>query len=101
MPNYTYGCLSGNCEREFIHFNKIAERHEQKCPHCGGACEILPSHTNIVAFRAGYYEHVGEKGVYAETAEDLRKACEENGAYSSYLENSGVFKGNIGHVKEV
>lgn len=51
-------------------------------------------------FRAGFYEHVSHEGKYCETADDLRKACEENGSYSMYLENS-LHGGSIGKIKEI
>lgn len=51
-------------------------------------------------FRGGFFEHVSLEGAHCDTPEELRKVCEQNGAYSSYLENS-LHKGRIGKLKEI
>ena len=81
MPTYPYRCRK--CKKEFEAFNRIAERHDQRCLACGSSCEVTPPHTRAVTFRGGYFEHIGPDGVHVETAQELREACVKHEAYST------------------
>lgn len=39
MPLYNYFCKK--CEKEFESYNRIDERHNERCANCGGPVEIL------------------------------------------------------------
>lgn len=86
---------------------KIRIRSAQCDHYLGEPCDVCEAEAKRPVataryhpFKAGFYEHVSYEGAYCETADDLRRACEANGAYSVYLENS-LHKGRIGKIKEI
>lgn len=73
---------------------------DEPCAVCDAEMASPIASPRYHPFRAGFYEHISHEGVYCETPQELKKACEENGCYSVYLENS-IHKGQIGKVKEI
>ena len=89
MPTYLYKC--NHCCVEFEVVCKINERVSQRC-NCGKeGIRLFKGAPGLSIFRAGYYRDVGPDGVYANTPQELQDACNKNGVYSSYIENS-LFK---------
>lgn len=72
---------------------KVVEKH-MRTPRPG----VAPV---IVSFPAGYFRDLGPEPVYVESAAQLRQECASRGKYSVYLENSGVYRGNMGQKREV
>lgn len=98
MPLYRYECTEGHVVEEFRPIT--GRRDPLTCGICGSGMRLTVSAAKPIVFRAGFYEHVSYEGVHAETPEQLRRACEEHGGISTYLENS-IFRGNHGQIKEV
>lgn len=88
MPLYEYRCTK--CGSEWEEVRAIAARETAKCSSCKVKAKLLmPSRApGVSIFREGWYEHVAAEPIYCRTAQELRDACDENGAVSHYLENS-------------
>lgn len=101
MPLYEYTCEG--CNAVFDAYNTIDNRREQHCLECDSPtpCELLISAPTIVGFQSGWFEHIADDPIYIETPQQLREECAKRGKYSKYLENSGVFKGSVGQLKEI
>ena len=100
MPRYDYKCVK--CEREFEAYAKIADRLDVKCinENCGGATKILISRPNLAIFMEGWYEDISDRPIYIQTPQQLREACDNNGAYSRYLKDTGYWKTSPGESLE-
>ncbi len=80
----------------------IASRREAACPSCHSSdTSLMPSAPRVQIFQPGWYEHIAHDPLYIETPEQLRAECEKNGGYSKQLEDSGIYKGSHGKLKEI
>jgi len=79
MPMYDYKC--NGCGATFEAFNRIDERHEQRCS-CGEQAKIAFSAPAVHGFKCGWFRDIAPDPVYARSKKELKELCKKHDCYA-------------------
>lgn len=85
MPLYTLAC--DECELAEEHNVPMDERNNTVLS-CGHVGRVFHRPQALIFFKEGWYEHITTEPLYIKSKDELRRACEEHGVTSVYLEDS-------------
>lgn len=86
MPNYQYKCKE--CNKEFIEFTSIDDRHNTKCK-CGGNTKIIikPQKNFAIHVWIPYLEeNIAHQPLMVESKQHLKKLCKEHDVVAHRLD---------------
>ena len=86
MPNYDVKCKT--CDKEFVSFSCIEDRHNIKC-ECGSNTKLIikpQKHPGIHVWVPYWEENIKHHPVMVESKQHLKKLCEENGVVAHRLD---------------
>lgn len=82
MPIYRAKCR--RCSHEFEDLVRIDDRHNMRCPKCGGETDLVLTPPRTSCFKPFWTRQFTGKPLYIESQKQLKAECDKRGLISHY-----------------